>query len=106
MRSRNAGLASRLVVRMSAAISRIALPANRLRSCGLLSFLVALSLAAALVHPAVAADYPAKTLTLIVPFPAGGRTDVIGRIVAQGLAKKSETGGRGEQAGCQQRTWG
>jgi tripartite-type tricarboxylate transporter receptor subunit TctC len=73
---------------MSAAISRIALPAYRSRSCGLLSFLVALSLAAALIHPAVAADYPAKALTMIVPFPAGGRTDVIGRIVAQGLAKK------------------
>jgi tripartite-type tricarboxylate transporter receptor subunit TctC len=30
-------------------------------------------------------DYPNKTVTLIVPFPAGGSTDVIGRLVADGL---------------------
>jgi tripartite-type tricarboxylate transporter receptor subunit TctC len=34
------------------------------------------------------ADYPNKGLNLIVPFSAGGRTDVIGRIVAQHLAKQ------------------
>ena len=33
-------------------------------------------------------DYPNKAITMIVPFPAGGRTDVVGRIVAQELAKK------------------
>jgi tripartite-type tricarboxylate transporter receptor subunit TctC len=33
-------------------------------------------------------DYPNKPVTMIVPFPAGGRTDVVGRIVAQELAKK------------------
>lgn len=32
-------------------------------------------------------QYPTKPLTMIVPFPAGGRTDVVGRIVAQELAK-------------------
>jgi tripartite-type tricarboxylate transporter receptor subunit TctC len=37
--------------------------------------------------PAVAADdYPNKPITLIVPFPAGGGVDVIGRIVADKLA--------------------
>lgn len=29
--------------------------------------------------------YPTKPLTMVVPFPAGGRTDVVGRIVAQEL---------------------
>jgi tripartite-type tricarboxylate transporter receptor subunit TctC len=29
--------------------------------------------------------YPNKTITMIVPFPAGGSTDVIGRLVAEGL---------------------
>jgi tripartite-type tricarboxylate transporter receptor subunit TctC len=29
--------------------------------------------------------YPSKTITLIIPFPAGGSTDVIGRLVAEGL---------------------
>ena len=37
--------------------------------------------------PAAAADdYPTKPITLIVPFPAGGGVDVIGRIVADKLA--------------------
>ena len=37
--------------------------------------------------PAAAADdYPSKPITLIVPFPAGGGVDVIGRIVADKLA--------------------
>ena len=36
--------------------------------------------------PASAQDYPAKPITLIVPFPAGGGVDVIGRIVADKLA--------------------
>jgi tripartite-type tricarboxylate transporter receptor subunit TctC len=35
---------------------------------------------------ALADDYPSKPITLIVPFPAGGGVDVIGRIVADKLA--------------------
>ncbi len=31
--------------------------------------------------------YPSRPITMIVPFPAGGSTDVIGRIVAEGLGK-------------------
>ena len=49
----------------------------------------ALPLLAALCLPvsgAVAQDYPNKPITLIVPFPAGGGVDVIGRIVADKLA--------------------
>jgi tripartite-type tricarboxylate transporter receptor subunit TctC len=30
-------------------------------------------------------SYPSRTITLVVPFPAGGPTDTIGRIVAEGL---------------------
>jgi tripartite-type tricarboxylate transporter receptor subunit TctC len=36
--------------------------------------------------PVRAQDYPSKPITLIVPFPAGGGVDVIGRIVADKLA--------------------
>jgi tripartite-type tricarboxylate transporter receptor subunit TctC len=50
------------------------------------------SICTALLSPASSfaqvADYPAKAVTMIVPFPAGGRTDVIGRVVAQHLSKQ------------------
>jgi tripartite-type tricarboxylate transporter receptor subunit TctC len=35
------------------------------------------------VLPAVAQDYPARPITIVVPFPAGGPTDTVGRIVAE-----------------------
>jgi tripartite-type tricarboxylate transporter receptor subunit TctC len=39
----------------------------------------------AVVH---AQDYPTKPIRLIVPFPAGGLNDVVGRIVANGLSAR------------------
>ena len=47
---------------------------------------VALALCAAAT--AFAQTYPVKPLRLIVPFPAGGGSDVIGRIVAQKLGDR------------------
>lgn len=41
----------------------------------------------ALSPAAAQSDYPTKPINLIVTFPAGGRSDVTGRIVAQELAK-------------------
>jgi tripartite-type tricarboxylate transporter receptor subunit TctC len=52
------------------------------RRCVLLS---AAALLAGAFPAAAQTDYPAKPISLIVPFSAGGRTDVIGRIVAQHL---------------------
>jgi len=46
--------------------------------------LAALALAAA---PAGAQDFPSRTITLIVPFAAGGPTDVISRIVAENMSR-------------------
>jgi tripartite-type tricarboxylate transporter receptor subunit TctC len=42
----------------------------------------------ALTVPAAAQDYPAKPLRLIVPFPAGGLNDVVGRIIANHLGTR------------------
>jgi len=39
----------------------------------------------ALVIPARAADYPDHAIKMIVPFAAGGGTDVLARIIAQNL---------------------
>lgn len=48
-----------------------------------------LIVAAALIsgpHPATAQTYPARPITLIVPFPAGGPSDALARAVAQVMA--------------------
>jgi tripartite-type tricarboxylate transporter receptor subunit TctC len=44
-----------------------------------IGFMLALS---ALIAPAQADDYPSRPITLIVPFPPGGSTDVAARIIA------------------------
>ena len=55
----------------------------RLRAA-LLPAIVLASIAAA---PA-AEDYPSRSVDLIVPFAAGGGTDVLGRILSEGLSKR------------------
>ncbi|NNM74109.1 Bug family tripartite tricarboxylate transporter substrate binding protein [Enterovirga aerilata] len=44
-------------------------------------------LPAALLGPASAQDYPTRPLTLIVPFPPGGSTSVMARIVAEKMGE-------------------
>ena len=36
--------------------------------------------------PAIAQDYPTRPITLIVPYPAGGGVDTMGRLVGQKLS--------------------
>jgi tripartite-type tricarboxylate transporter receptor subunit TctC len=50
----------------------------------------ALAIAAALTAPASAQDWPAKQVTMIVPFSAGGTTDLFGRLLAQHMQQKFE----------------
>ena len=46
-----------------------------------------LALLALCCSPALA-QYPSKPITLIVPFPPGGSTDIIGRIAAEGMQRE------------------
>ena len=49
---------------------------------------VALAALAALASlPAVAQTYPTRPITVVVPFPAGGPSDVVARIVAEHMGK-------------------
>ena len=51
-------------------------------------FLKRLALAVGLlgvIAPAQAQDFPSRPVTLIVPFAAGGSTDVIARVVAEAM---------------------
>lgn len=56
----------------------------RLFAAGALSALASFAAAAA---PAAAQEYPTRTITMIVPFAAGGPTDVIARIVTGHMAQ-------------------
>jgi tripartite-type tricarboxylate transporter receptor subunit TctC len=49
---------------------------------------LALALSGVLPLPADAADYPARTVKIVVPFPAGGTADVVPRILAEWLSRK------------------
>lgn len=49
--------------------------------------LAAAALAALTATSALAQDYPSRTITIIVPFAAGGPTDTVARLVAQAMAR-------------------
>jgi len=52
-----------------------------------LAGLLSISLVLALGFPAMAAEYPTKPITLVIPYPAGGSTDLTGRALANAAKK-------------------
>jgi len=50
-------------------------------------FSAALALAAVLAAPAMAQTYPTKPVTMIVPFAAGGPTDIVARFVSEHMSR-------------------
>ncbi|HZR72992.1 tripartite tricarboxylate transporter substrate binding protein [Bradyrhizobium sp.] len=59
-------------------------PERSLRWVAVLAFV----LTALTWHPSRAGEYPERTIKIVVPFPAGGPTDVAARLIAQSLATK------------------
>ncbi|HQN14270.1 MAG TPA: tripartite tricarboxylate transporter substrate-binding protein [Quisquiliibacterium sp.] len=57
--------------------------------------------------PAHAQDYPARPITMVIPFPVGGSTDVLGRMLAASMSRSLQqqvvvenTGGAGGTVGA------
>ena len=54
----------------------------------LLQLVGAATAASALTRRASALDYPTKPVRVIVPFAAGGSTDISGRLISQWLSER------------------
>jgi tripartite-type tricarboxylate transporter receptor subunit TctC len=58
---------------------------KHLREQAINKLIVAAAAGLAIVTSAAAEEYPSRPITMIVPFAAGGPTDVLGRIMAEGM---------------------
>jgi len=72
--------------RLIAAPWRAASPRRWLLAAG--AVLTGAALALGALQPAAAADFPARPITLVVPFPAGGTPDILARILSENLARR------------------
>ena len=62
--------------------------ADAYRRCAWMISSLALALSALFAPPARAENYPARTVKIVVPFPAGGTADIVPRIIADWLSRK------------------
>lgn len=69
----------------------------------------ALTAAVAFTAPAVAQEFPNRTITLVIPFAAGGSTDLVGRLIAERMTQElgqtvvvENKGGAGGNLGASQ----
>ena len=53
-----------------------------------LHYLAAMAAVVAAIAPAIAQNYPAKTVRVVIPWPTGGANDVVGRIVFQRMSEQ------------------
>lgn len=51
-------------------------------------------------HGGFGQSYPAKPVTVIIPFGAGGTTDLIGRVVCEKLSQRMGKMSRGPERNC------
>ena len=72
-------------VELACAAIRLAVVQRRGLAASLLAALAA-SLITVSIQPSRAEGYPERTIKIVVPFPAGGPTDVAARLVAQSLS--------------------
>jgi tripartite-type tricarboxylate transporter receptor subunit TctC len=59
---------------------------NPIRIANVAGVALLAALFCAALAPAVAQDYPSHTVTLVVPYPAGGGVDTVGRVIAAKLS--------------------
>src|SRR2546426_10310956 len=52
-----------------------------------ISFVTSLVASIAFCTSALAQQYPTKTITMLVPYAAGGPTDTVARVIAQAMGK-------------------
>src|SRR6266478_5043397 len=70
------------------AVSRGGTNATRRIAAGWLFTLLAIASAPIALQPVYAQSYPERTIKIVVPFSAGGPTDVVARLIAQSLSSR------------------